>query len=250
MTKRISELELVMPALLIMSRTGSVNTSTLQIELPKIFTNITGKDAEILKGRTDNKFSQKVRNLKSHDTLEGLGYAIYKNAKFTITKQGLKALRLNKDSLDYLISNNFEWNDTANALNNLTKNLGNFEEFDEDIVITEGSNKYTVSKRYKRSHKLRNQAIEYYAAENNGLFCDICSFDFEKTYGEPARGYIEMHHLKPVYMYEGEDEQQTINEAIANLIPVCANCHRVIHRAKPPYKVESVREFYQMQLRK
>ncbi|MBW5289899.1 hypothetical protein [Abyssogena phaseoliformis symbiont] len=38
MTERITELELVLPALLIMNRTGFVDTSTLQIKLPKIFT--------------------------------------------------------------------------------------------------------------------------------------------------------------------------------------------------------------------
>ncbi len=29
-----------------------------------------GEDCEILDGRNDDKFSQKVRNIKSHDTLE------------------------------------------------------------------------------------------------------------------------------------------------------------------------------------
>lgn len=249
MTRRISELELVMPALLIMSRTGSVNTAVLQKELPKILA-VTGEDAEILDGRTDNKFSQKVRNLKSHDTLESLGYAIYKNKEFTITEQGREALRLNKDSLKYLINNNFKWEDTADALNNLTNNLGKFEEFDEDIVITEGIDAYLLSKKYTRSQKLRNQAIEFYSQKNNGLFCDICRFDFKEVYGNPAKGYIEMHHLKPIYMYRDGDEQKTIDKAISNLIPVCANCHRVIHRSRPPYPINEVKGFYQAQLRK
>lgn len=249
MAERITELELVLPALLIMNKTGFVSTSTLQIELPKIF-NVTGEYLKKLEGRGDNKFSQKVRNLKSHNKLENLGFAIYskKNNQFEITKEGKDALEQNKNSLDYLIGNHFEWQDSVVALNDLTSHLGNFEEFDEDIVITEGSSKYTLSKVYERSHKLRSQAIEYYSEKNNGLFCDICDFDFKKTYGKPATGYIEMHHLKPVYMYKDEDEQKIIDEAISNLIPVCANCHRVIHRTRPPYQIEEVKGFYQAQL--
>ncbi|WP_201341214.1 hypothetical protein [Abyssogena phaseoliformis symbiont] len=49
-------------------------------------------------------------------------------------------------------------------------------------------------------------------------------------------------------MYQGEDEQRTIDNAISNLIPVCASCHRVIHRARPPYQMEEVKDFYQAQL--
>lgn len=34
-----------------------------------------GEDLEILDGRSDTKFSQKVRNLKSHKTIKEKGYA-------------------------------------------------------------------------------------------------------------------------------------------------------------------------------
>ena len=52
-------------------------------------------DLTILKNRSDDKFSQKVRNLKSHNSFTGCGLATYTPPKpgessgtFTITKQG------------------------------------------------------------------------------------------------------------------------------------------------------------------
>ena len=51
-----------------------------------------GEDLEILKNRSDDKFSQKVRNLKSHRTLENEGYADFIVDKFYITQAGLDFL--------------------------------------------------------------------------------------------------------------------------------------------------------------
>lgn len=252
MTDRITEKALVVPSLLIMEKNdGRTTTSELIQEMPKIIT-FEGKDLDILKGRNDQKFTQKVRNLKSHNTLESLGFAEYKNKEFVITKLGIDALNNNRDSLLYLIGNNFNSNDSLEALESLTnaigKNQTKMEVFDEDILVVEGANKYTLSKQIKRSSKLRKSAIEYYMDMRGNISCDICSFDFEDTYGDPAKGYIEMHHIKPIYMYAGGSVRQTIDNAIQNLLPVCANCHRVIHRTRPPYEVEDVKDFYQSQL--
>ena len=73
---RITESELVLPSLYLMTLNpqGCISTSELirlltQILKPK------GIDAMILSNRNDTYFSQKVRNLKSHDTLTKYGYA-------------------------------------------------------------------------------------------------------------------------------------------------------------------------------
>lgn len=56
---------------------------------------------------------------------------------------------------------------------------------------------------------------------------------FEAVYG-PVYGEscIEIHHKKPIYTYDDSDVNKTIAEALSNVIPVCPNCHRVIHRQK------------------
>ena len=47
-----------------------------------------GEDAEILQNRSDTKFSQKVRNLKSHKTLLKGGWATEIEEGFRITEKG------------------------------------------------------------------------------------------------------------------------------------------------------------------
>ena len=71
---RISEPDLILPALCILSSRNMATTSGL-IVLLRDKLHPSGEDLEILAGRNDDKFSQKVRNLKSHKTLTKEGYA-------------------------------------------------------------------------------------------------------------------------------------------------------------------------------
>lgn len=75
---RITESELVLPSLYLMTLNphGCISTSEL-IELLTQILKPKGIDAQILNNRNDTYFSQKVRNLKSHDTLTKYGYAQY-----------------------------------------------------------------------------------------------------------------------------------------------------------------------------
>ena len=83
---------------------------------------------------------------------------------------------------------------------------------------------------YNRSSTLRNYAIEHFTVENH-ISCQCCSFDFEDFYGsEIGKGFIEIHHTKPIFKYEDNDLEDTIKNALKNLAPVCSNCHRMIHR--------------------
>src|SRR5437667_7110475 len=94
---RISETDLILPALYVINREPQVTTSQL-IPILEELLNPTGKDAEILKNRRDTHFSQKVRNLVSHRTLKKLGYATYsklgKSGTYTITDRGKEVLQV------------------------------------------------------------------------------------------------------------------------------------------------------------
>ncbi len=74
-----------------------------------------------------------------------------------------------------------------------------------------------------------------------GYKCRMCGFDFESVYGEAGKGFIEVHHLNPISNTDGE---YSINHN--DLIPICSNCHSIIHRKKPdgihhPYTVDEMR---------
>ncbi len=241
MTERITERDLILPALWIISKAegAEVSTTELQQALRKVV-QPRGEDLEILEGRNDDKFSQKVRNLRSHQTLEKPGYVNYEsregNGYWRITAKGQEFLdQHDVPFLDYLLTNDFEFDDVKPAIESidLPKRVSVKKAllFDEEAVINEGKEKTVQQKIYVRSAKLRNAAIAYYS-QHERIVCQVCSFDFESTYGDLGKGFIEIHHLKPVYTYEEDDVEQVVREAIKNTIPVCSNCHRMLHRRR------------------
>ncbi|MCK5747644.1 MAG: HNH endonuclease [Oricola sp.] len=51
---------------------------------------------------------------------------------------------------------------------------------------------------------------------------------FEERYGNVGRGFIEVHHTRPVHeLWPGD------KTTLADLVLICANCHRMIHRQRP-----------------
>ena len=98
--------------------------------------------------------------------------------------------------------------------------------------LPEGAQTKVLVNRYERSKINRQICIAKY-----GAFCNICGFDFGKNYGPDGNGYIEVHHIIPVSKL---GENYRINP-LTDLIPLCANCHAMIHRRIPPYSVDEVK---------
>lgn len=97
-------------------------------------------------------------------------------------------------------------------------------ELDDEIAVQrEGKRKEYFGKRYERKSALRRRAIEIH-----GTKCHGCAFDFSLVYGSRGEGFIEIHHTKPLSM---SDEEQVVNVE-EDLVPVCSNCHRMIHRKR------------------
>ena len=92
----ISENEIVVPALIAMynSPNNEIQTSRLIIEIANRFY-LDAQDLSPLLNRQDEKFTQIVRNLKSHKTLRDLGYAEEIEGGFRILQKGIDWLRLN-----------------------------------------------------------------------------------------------------------------------------------------------------------
>lgn len=82
---------------------------------------------------------------------------------------------------------------------------------------------------HERNKNLRDQCIAHFKTLHHGrIVCECCGFDFGKAYGEWGEGYIEVHHLLPISQTEG---QHNVNPE-KDLVPLCANCHSVIHRGE------------------
>lgn len=97
----------------------------------------------------------------------------------------------------------------------------NEQAFETTFTGIEGKKITYFGVRYERSPKLRRQAIAIH-----GVACNVCGFDFEKAYGEHAKGFIHVHHVKPISEF---DEDQVV-DPVTDLITLCANCHAAVHK--------------------
>ena len=89
--------------------------------------------------------------------------------------------------------------------------------------LTEGGKTARLVAFYERSPELRAAAIKLH-----GTTCKACGFNFARAYGERGKDYIEVHHLVPISTHI---EPKTIS-AEKDLIVLCSNCHRMVHRKK------------------
>ncbi len=105
----------------------------------------------------------------------------------------------------------------------------NTEELFEDIKRT------VIVNSYERNSKARQLCVKHWKA-----ICAVCSFDFEKTYGEIGKGFIHVHHLTPVSQIGKVYQVDPIND----LIPVCPNCHSMLHKQEPPFKIEEIKNMF------
>ena len=99
----------------------------------------------------------------------------------------------------------------------------NFELKSKEIVGSEGNIIHIYSSKYERNPALRKAAIDIH-----GLKCYVCGFEFEKKYGDIDKGYIEVHHKKPLSEVRGD----IIVNPKTDMVCLCSNCHRMVHRKK------------------
>lgn len=92
----------------------------------------------------------------------------------------------------------------------------------ESLGQTEGNKKFRYSTYYERSPINRDDAIRIH-----GLSCLVCGFNFEKMYGEHGKGFIHIHHNKPI-----SETGPTLVDPENDLVPLCPNCHAMAHRRK------------------
>ncbi len=99
----------------------------------------------------------------------------------------------------------------------------------------ESRNHIISTTQHYRSQAAKNECIRL-----KGCYCKICGFDFQKEYGEVGKGYIEVHHITPIGQLSSADGYEGTDPEI-DLIPLCSNCHSMIHRRKEPYMPEEIK---------
>jgi 5-methylcytosine-specific restriction protein A len=103
-------------------------------------------------------------------------------------------------------------------------------EDNEDLTgeFPEGKIVERIHKSRERNSKVISLAKQKFKKEKGRLYCQVCGFDFEKTYGLVGKDFIEGHHT--IAVSDMTHDHKTKAEDIAML---CANCHRMVHKKRP-----------------
>ena len=113
---------------------------------------------------------------------------------------------------------------------------GGEEEGEGFQVRDEGAEQYVWVNRYERDPRNRKAAIQAH-----GVRCFGCRMEMAEVYGEIAKGYIHIHHVKPLSTMQGARPD------IEDLVPLCPNCHAIVHLAKKPLSIKELKELIRQQ---
>ncbi len=108
------------------------------------------------------------------------------------------------------------------------------------IEAEEGSVVSVMHLLRERDHSLIREKKRL-ARQRGPLKCSLCGFDFEKIYGDLGCNFIEVHHLTPLATYNKLGQSTSLDD----LILVCSNCHRMLHRINKPNAVEVLNHILQ-----
>ena len=110
------------------------------------------------------------------------------------------------------------------------------EDIEEEFV--EGSKKQITVNSYERNREAREKCLKYYGSYK----CQICGFESSEVYGDEFFGLIHVHHIVPI----SKKNREYKLDPIADLIPVCPNCHMLIHSTNGKhYSIEQIKEIVQ-----
>jgi 5-methylcytosine-specific restriction protein A len=103
----------------------------------------------------------------------------------------------------------------------------------DEVGYEEGSQCIALINKYERNPINRFLCLKIY-----GYKCNVCQISFEKTYGDIGKGYIHVHHIIPVSNMGAKYMVDPVKE----LIPVCPNCHAMLHITNPPLSTSELRK--------
>lgn len=95
----------------------------------------------------------------------------------------------------------------------------------------EGAKIRTEVNRYERSKDNREAAIAFH-----GIACLACNVRMADIYGKIADRFIHIHHTKSL-----SQTGKYTPDIETDLIPLCPNCHSVVHLTDPPMTLEELK---------
>ncbi len=106
---------------------------------------------------------------------------------------------------------------------------------DEDMFI-EGALLTRQHTHLEHNRSAVCKKIELTLAACGKLKCEVCDFNFFDLYGDLGNGFAEFHHTTP--LLESAFMRTT---QVSDIAIVCANCHRMLHRARPALTIDGLK---------
>ena len=100
-----------------------------------------------------------------------------------------------------------------------------------DTVMSDGKIRTILSTRYERSQTLRAMCLQHYTYR-----CVGCDLLMAERYGKIAEQLIHVHHLERL-----ADTGERPIDPKKDLVPLCPNCHSVVHLKTPPMSIADLR---------
>jgi hypothetical protein len=100
------------------------------------------------------------------------------------------------------------------------------------VGLVEGASRKVTVNAYERNPEARTACIRHW-----GTSCVVCGFNFGVRYGDLGKDFIHVHHLVPLAKVGNE----YLVDPVADLRPVCPNCHAMLHRTDPPCSIEDLK---------
>lgn len=104
----------------------------------------------------------------------------------------------------------------------------------DDSRYMEGWRVAVLVERIERDAKARRKCIDHFGAS-----CMVCGFDFEDHYGSLGKGFIHVHHHR---LQLASTRGRHKIDPIKDLVPLCPNCHAMIHSQKQMLSVEELKD--------
>lgn len=103
----------------------------------------------------------------------------------------------------------------------------------EDREYREGAVRRVTVNAYERDARARAECLR-----RHGVNCKVCGLNFERRYGPIGKGFIHVHHVKPLAALR----QTYCLDPTKDLVPVCPNCHAMLHTSDPPLSINELKE--------
>lgn len=114
-------------------------------------------------------------------------------------------------------------------------------DFPANAISSDGFPEGRIVERMHKSRERNSKVVELakqnFKLKHGTLYCEACEFNFTRTYGDIGVDYIEGHHT--VWVSDMPADYKT---KVEEIVLLCANCHRMVHRKRPWLTIEKLND--------